>query len=212
VCGLFVVNLVLSQGLCSVSAAEANTQKEEVVYGMLDEAGNVTGIYVVNSFSDSKIVDYGDYTSIRNLTTEDELILEDGKITGTSSADKLYYQGNLETKDLPWRIAIHYYMDEKEYSAKDIAGMDGELKIRIAITQNEACDSSFWDGYALQATVTLDSEKCRNIEADQATIANVGSDKQLSYIILPGEGADLEITADVTDFEMDEIQINRYKA
>lgn len=42
--------------------------------------------------------------------------------------------------------------------------------------------------------------KCQNIEADQATIANVGSNKRLSYIILPGEGANLEITADVTDY------------
>lgn len=41
------------------------------------------------------------------------------------------------------------------------------------------------------------------IQADGATIANVGADKQISYTILPGKGLDAEITADVTDFEME---------
>lgn len=211
VCGLLLSSVVLNQGLLHASAENLNTPKEEVVYGMLDESGDVTGIYVVNSFTDSEIVDYGDYSDIRNLTSTDQLTLKDGKITGTSSVDKLYYQGNLKTSELPWKIDIRYYMDNTEYSPKEIAGKSGNLKICIDITQNKACDSSFWDGYALQATLVLDSTKCKNIQADEATIANVGSDKQLSYIILPGKGANLEITADVSDFEMDEIQINGTK-
>lgn len=44
--------------------------------------------------------------------------------------------------------------------------------------------------------------------APDATIANVGSDKQLTYTILPGKGADIEITAEVSEFEMDGIAIN----
>ena len=211
VCGLFLSSVVLNQGLLHVSAENLNTPKEEVVYGMLDESGDVTGIYVVNSFTDSEIVDYGNYSDIRNLTSTDKLTLKDGKITGISSVDKLYYQGNLKTSELPWKIDIRYYMDNTEYSPKEIAGKSGKLKICIDITQNKACDSSFWDGYALQTTLVLDSTACKNIQADKATIANVGADKQLSYIILPGKGANLEITAEVSDFEMDEIQINGTK-
>lgn len=41
-----------------------------------------------------------------------------------------------------------------------------------------------------------------------ATIANVGSDKQLTYTILPDKGIDTVIKADVTDFEMDSAAIN----
>ena len=36
----------------------------------------------------------------------------------------------------------------------------------------------------------------------------MGSDKQLTYTILPGKGIDTVITADVTDFEMDAAAIN----
>lgn len=44
-----------------------------------------------------------------------------------------------------------------------------------------------------------------------ATVANVGSDKQLTYTILPGKGIDTVIKADVTDFEMDSVAINGVK-
>lgn len=43
--------------------------------------------------------------------------------------------------------------------------------------------------------------------AEEATIANVGKNEQLTYTILPGKGADLSIQADVEDFEMDAIAI-----
>ncbi len=65
--------------------------------------------------------------------------------------------------------------------------------------------------FPLSASFTLDTEKCSNIIADGATVANVGSDKQLTYTVLPNKGADIEITANVTDFEMDGIAINGVK-
>lgn len=39
-------------------------------------------------------------------------------------------------------------------------------------------------------------------------MANVGSDKQLSYTVLPGRGLDAYIRADVSNFEMDAVTIN----
>ena len=56
--------------------------------------------------------------------------------------------------------------------------------------------------------MSLDTDKCKKIVAPDATVANVGSNKQLTYTILPGKGADIEITAEVYEFEMDGISIN----
>lgn len=204
-------SLVFAGSPVTAYAAAESSKKEEVVYAMLEASGNVNGIYVVNSFSGGDIVDYGTYTNIKNLTTTDTITADGNVITVHTDANKLYYQGDMATKDIPWNIAIHYYMDDKEYSADEIAGMSGKLKISIKITQNENCHDSFWNGYALQATMTLDTKHCSNIVAENATIANVGSNKQLSYIVMPGAGADLTITADVTDFEMDAISINGTK-
>ncbi len=203
--------MVTCQGVSMVQAAERNSLKEEVVYANLDSTGGVTGVYVVNSFAGGDIVDYGTYSSVKNLTTTDEITVKNDTITFHTEAGKVYYQGELEKAEIPWNIEIHYFIDGKEYQADEIAGMSGALEIKISITQNEKCEESFWQGYALQATLTLDTAICKNIVAEDATIANVGSDKQISYIIMPGKGAELSITADVNDFEMDEMSINGTK-
>lgn len=206
--GVLAGLMIFTGSVNTAQAAEAASEKEEIVYAMLDADGTVTGVYVVNVFSGGDIVDYGDYTNVRNMTTTDEIQMENDVVRFSTDADKVYYQGNLDSTDIPWKIEIHYYMDNQEYSPEEIAGMSGALKISISISQNAACDESFWEGYALQATVLLDAEMCKNLEAEGATIANVTSDKQLSYIILPGKGKEIEITADVTEFEMDTISIN----
>lgn len=78
----------------------------------------------------------------------------------------------------------------------------------VHIAENQECRGGFYEHYALQASVLLDTDICKNITAPDATIANVGSKKQLTYTILPGKGADLEITAQVSSFEMDGISVN----
>lgn len=207
---LLAILLLINPPL-SASAAEPNTPKEEVVYINLHSDGSVKEIYVVNIFDlteDGQIVDYGAYETLRNMTTTDAIGYSDNTVTIDTSAGKLYYEGKFTDLNMPWDIDIHYYLDGQEYSAEDLAGQSGALRITMAIRQNAECDSSFFEGYALQATFVLDTPNCKNIVADGATVANVGSDKQLTYTILPNKGADIEITADVTDFEMDGIAIN----
>ncbi len=195
----------------TVFAQTQPSKKDEVVYAMADASGNIKGVYVVNSFTDKSITDYGNYSTVKNLTTSDKIDVTGGRITVNSSAEKLYYQGDMDSTDIPWNFEIKYFLDDREYSPSEIAGKSGALKIKINVTQNKNCDSSFYKGFCLQATVVLDGEKCTNIASNNATIANVGSNKQLSYIIIPDKGANLEITADVKDFEMEAISINALK-
>lgn len=68
---------ILAGNTSSAFAAEASCRKEEVVYAILNDDGGVNGVYVVNSFTGSEnIVDYGNYTEIRNLTTTDSIQTE----------------------------------------------------------------------------------------------------------------------------------------
>lgn len=211
---LLVALLMVGVMPISVFAAAENTPKEEVVYINLNTDGTVKEIVVVNIFDldeDGEIIDYGKYENLRNMTTNEKIGYANETVTIDAEAGKLYYEGKLDSKAMPWTIAIRYYMDGKEYSAGDIAGKSGDMKLTVQITENRDCIGNFFEGYALQATVTLDSEKCSNIHADGATIANVGRNKQLTYTILPNMGADIEITAKVTDFEMSSIAINGIK-
>ncbi len=203
-------------GMCSadtVYAAQADdNEKEEVVYVCTDEYGNVQSINVVNIFHGGDITDYGRYTAVKILNTTDELTYADDKVQFNSTADRVYYQGTMEQEtQLPWNIKIEYTLDGKKVTAEELAGATGKLGIHFVVEKNEKADENFFEGYALQASFTLDTDKCTNIEADGATVANVGSDKQLSYTILPGKGIDTDITADVQDFEMDAAAINAVK-
>lgn len=192
-------------------AAEESTPKQEVVYVNLNDDGSVSEIYVVNIFDlekAGKIVDYGDYTSVRNMTTKDEIQFENGTVRINAGAGKLYYEGKLDGTAIPWDFSVKYRLDGQEISAGELGGRSGALEICLSIRRNPKGDKDFFENYGLQMSLTLDTEKCRNISAPEATAANVGKNRQLTYTVLPDSEKDFTVTADVTDFEMPAIAIN----
>ena len=203
------LSAVLGTGsVLPVLAADTDILKDENVYVTLMEDGSVSNVYVVNEFtsvSDSEVTDYGNYNSVKNLTTDSEIAQNGDEVSVDVTKGKFYYQGNMETKDIPWNISISYKLDGKEISASELAGQSGHLEIEIKTSENKNCDSTFFENYLLQATVVLNTELCSNIEADGATAGNVGTDRQLLYNIMADQEKDIKIEADVEDFEMDGI-------
>ena len=115
--GMFVMKKILSVILILILtitvsltafADEIASQKEEVVYGILNTDGSVKNVYVVNIFEDSNIVDYGNYKKVRNMTTSEKINQSGDKININTSADRLYYEGTVERRELPWDIRIEY--------------------------------------------------------------------------------------------------------
>lgn len=210
--GTMAAVMAASVPATSVLAADVtNTEKEEVVYVMADASGAVDSVQVVNIFGKGDVTDYGNYSDVKMLTSTADITQDKDKVTFSTDEDKVYYQGTLENAQIPWNINITYTLDGKQVTPEELAGESGTLGIHISISENSKCDNDFYEGYALQAAFTLDTNRCENIEADGATLANVGSDKQISYTVLPGKGLEADITADVTDFEMDAAAINGVK-
>lgn len=179
--------------------------KEENIYANLDSNGNIKNVYVVNSFileEDGKISDYGNYTDLRNLSGSEKIISDGDLINIDGKAGKNFYQGTMNNANLPWKINVKYYIDGKEMRADELSDKSGELEIKISIKKNEDAESTFFENYLLQTSLSLDTEKCKNIQAEGATIANVGSSKQLTYNVLAGSEKDIDIKADVTNFEL----------
>lgn len=194
-----------------VYAETANTEKEENVYVSLAGDGSVADVYVVNTFTldgKTEIQDYGDYFSVCNLTSEENISLDGDSVTVSADSGTFYYQGNLEDATIPWNISVAYTLDGKSVAADELAGANGHLVIRGSVTKNDLAGGNFYEAYMVQTTVLLDTVKCRNIQAEGATEANVGADKQLSYMKLPGQDLSFAIEADVTDFAMDGISLN----
>lgn len=200
--------LLLGSLAAPASAEAAPSEKEEVIYIMTDASGKVTDTEAVNIFAGGNITDYGDYSAVKILNTTDKINKNGNRITFSSDAERVYYQGTMKNTEIPWNISVRYFLDGKEYSAKDIAGKSGALEIHFSVSKNENCKGSFYENYALQASFTLDTDLCKSIVSDGATVANVGSNKQLTYTVLPDKGIETVIKADVTDFEMDAVAIN----
>lgn len=187
------------------TAGSASYTKNENVYASLAADGTASDAYVVNHFSvknAGKIVDYGTYDNIKNLTTLASLEKGNSSVDFQAEDGEFYYQGQIKNVELPWKFKIGYKLDGKSVPATELAGKSGELEITFQSAENDQADETFYDHYLMQVSVTLDSEKVKNIVADGATIADAGADRQLSFTALPGNDAKFVIKADVTDFSM----------
>lgn len=179
--------MLLFANTASAFAAGVGGYKEEVIYVKLNNDGTARDFYVVNIFTmdgGGTITDYGSYSSVRNMTTNEPISQSGDMLTVTTQADKLYYEGVMESAELPWIISIRYFFDGKQISASELAGAAGALEIKLKISENSKAAAGFYESYALQVSARLDTEKCENIVASGATLANAGSDKQLTYTVL----------------------------
>ncbi len=204
---------VPSDGAVERAAAQDETggpsSKEESVYGILGADGTLKNLYVVNTFPDGgNITDYGSYKDLINLTGVETITQDGDRIGINGGSDAVRYQGTLTDVSLPWTIEVTYTLNNQTVLPANLAGKEGQIIIHVSVTPGDVSKEAFYASYALQMTVALDNDLCTNVTAEGSSTVDAGGKKQLVYTILPGKGADLTITADVHDFEMDPITIN----
>ncbi|MUK90309.1 YhgE/Pip domain-containing protein [Ornithinibacillus sp. L9] len=220
---LAAVILVLPSFLATASTNDSNSEevdpkkdgevssKDEVVYATLSATGEGQEIYVVNTLDvekEGKIVDYGSYTSLKNLTDLSEIEQVEDKVQFTAPKGKFYYQGNMNDEPLPWDISITYFLDGEEISPEDLAGKDGHVQIRIETSANEDVNRVFFENYLLQIALTLDSTIYNNIKTEDGMVANAGKNKQVTFTVMPENEEELVVEADVEGFELEGIEIS----
>lgn len=193
------------------SAAPDDTTKasegpEEVIYGRLDNSGRAREAYAVvtlNAAEPGTLTHYGAYTDVENLTDTSPISYSNGTVT--LDAEKIglyYYQGTLRKAQMPWDIEITYTLDGRQVDPDELGGASGELEVDIKTAPNSGFDAYFTDNYMLQISVTLDSALCEDITTRNGTVANAGSDKQITFVVLPGGEGDIGFAANVHDFAM----------
>lgn len=186
------------------------TSKDEVVYATLNASGELEDIYVVNTLDVAQageIVDYGNYSNIKNLTGLSEMNQDGQTVRIDAEEGKFYYQGNLtDDSELPWGVTVSYLVDGKKVNPEDLAGQSGHLEIQIDTAPNPAVDEVFYENYLLQISFQLPNEY-KNIDASGGMIANAGENKQITFTVMPGQAENLRVEADVEEFEFQGIQI-----
>src|SRR5699024_9836026 len=88
----------------------------------------------------------------------------------------------------------------------------GDLEIRIESTANDTIDETFFNYYMLQIGMTFDPTKFTNIQAPEGTEANEGKNKLMNFTVLPEQEEVFIVSAQVTDVEMDPIDISAVPA
>ncbi len=221
------LGMVFSMKSTVFAASDAKYTKNENVYVRLEQDGKVNTAYVVNTFhvtTEGEITDYGDYDKVQNLTNLETIESDKEEHTFTAKKGKFYYQGNIEKAELPWSFDIVYTLDGNEVEKEELAGQEGELKIFLKVRRNPSfVDKSFFQSYLLQISFTLDPEFCDNIQVKgtvpgqaeeeegktvQTSVTDAGGNEVVMFTVSPDTEADLEIAADIENFEMDDISIN----
>lgn len=214
--------LLLLPSFLTFAAADSNDEtvkttsegtvasKDEVVYATLNPDGSKEELYIVNSLEVTEagnVVDYGDYISLKNLTDLSEIKQSDEKVEVTAEEGRFYYQGNMDNEVLPWDFEIEYLLGGKKVALEELAGVDGNVEIRIKSTANESVDARFFENYLLQISLLLDAENTVNIETDDGMLANAGKNFQITFTVMPEEEGNVSVSADVVDFSFDGIDI-----
>ena len=188
-----------------VKDGDAEYTSEEVLYGVLGHDGSTENVYAVvilESDKPCKAVYCGPFADVKNLSDTRELELKGNRVTVDRLDGRFYFQSRLKNTSLPWDIAISYTLDGEPVDASELGGRSGRLGISISVSDGGMDDPSFYESFMVQVSITLDSQLCRNITADGATVANSGADKQINFTAMPGTDSEFSLTADVTDFSM----------
>lgn len=205
---IVIVVLVMATG---ITATFAETEKNETVYAVLNYDGSVNDIYVVNQLL-GDYVDYGEYTDIKNLSSDSAPSVDGDKITFDidESQNGLYYQGTM-IGELPMTFHIKYYIDGEQIGGASLGGQSGHLKITIDYAINENCDPLLSASIMAQIMLSLNMDMAGNIDVFNGTSVIVGNTMTISYTALLGEHGTATLEADVIDFEMAPISISMLK-
>lgn len=201
--------------LFQTAASAAGFEKEEVAYITLDSSGAQKQTVIVNSFKtngSSSVADYGVYKNIKNLSSEEKPTVKNGQITWNNiDTDVFYYQGEKENGELPWKFSVSYTLDGRSVTGEEMIGKSGRASITVKADLNSRADSYYTDNYMAQITMVLAGENASDVICDEAITATVGSNKQLTFMVLPKRSKTFTVTFNAHDFEMDGLTIAALK-
>ena len=204
----FLAIIVILSSICSASPKSA---KSESVFINLDYYGDAEEINVYNTFSiygDDKVEDFGDYTSISNLTNKKEYeTLESGErswdVTGLDSFSYIGKMDNEYYDKIPWKFDVKYKLNGVLINPKELLHKSGTVEIEVNIQANKNANEYYKNNYVLEITGSYDMSKYLSVESDEAMFISTGNTKTLMFIVLPGQSTDFTLRIGSNDFSMD---------
>lgn len=205
---------------------EKEVSKDETVYVLAGADGSVQKIivsdWIKNALKENSVADKSGLSDIENVKGNETYTIDGSNMTvWDAEGNDIYYQGNIE-KELPVAMFVSYKLDGKPISADELAGKSGKVTIRFDY-ENRQYETVNIDGknekiyvpFGMLTGMLLDSDTFRNVEVSNGKLLNDGDRTAVIGIAFPGLQENLgidkdkveipdyvEITADVTDFEL----------
>lgn len=213
------------------SAAETIGEKEETVYIQANADGTPREVTVETALRElgdaATIQDKTNLTDIKNTEGDEAFTLgSDGALTWDNHGADIQYEGKTDA-DIPVGVEVSYQLDGREISADELAGQSGHVTIRFDY-ENTAERTVSVDGteytvcvpFAAMSLAALDGAKFSHVEVTNGKLIRMGDTALAVGIAFPGLSdalaldsyeADVdvdipeyvELSADVTDFELD---------
>lgn len=214
----------------SEKQSDEEKDKTETVYAKADADGTVNEVTVntvLKNKNEKKIQDYSNLTDIKNTKGDEEYTKQsDGTILWDNQGEDIEYEGK-SSEQLPVTVQISYFLDDKEISPKELAGKSGSLKIRFDY-ENHTKEETNVNGkkvelpvpFAVISALLLSEDNATNIEVKNGKVISLDGQNLIIGYACPGLAKNLnlsdseltkdielpeyvEVTADVTDFELD---------
>lgn len=222
---MIALSMTAALGLSSAGLAFADNYKDETVYVLTGNVGNVNKIIVSdwlkNKDGDASLVDASDLTGIENVKGDETFTLDGTVLTWDAKGNDIYYRGTTD-KALPVTLSVRFLLDGKEISPEELAGKSGRVTVRFDYenTQYEEREvngtvQKVYVPFAAITGIVLDNEHFRNVEVTGGKLVNDGERTAIVGLAFPGMEETLglendkvsipsylEFTADATDFQM----------
>ncbi|SFA83922.1 putative membrane protein [Acetitomaculum ruminis DSM 5522] len=200
--------------------------KSETVTISADEYGNPGKISVKASLLDIEegsdyVKDYSTLSNIKNSKGDEEYYPgKDNGLYWENKGTDITYSGESKEKNLPVNVKVSYYLNDKEVTAKEIAGASGNIKIRFDY-ENKTKEKVNVDGKEIEAevpflvisTAVLDSEVFSDVEVKNGKLMDADGNKVAVGMCIPGINESLKLAGFEAskDIKMDDfVEISAY--
>lgn len=174
------------------------TDKEESVYVLTDAYGTPTEITVTaglkNPGPDAELTDVTALTDIVNKEGDETYTKQaDGSILWENCGSDIHYEGKADTSsELPLTVTVTYFLDGKEVGADELAGADGNIKIRFDYKNNTQENGSITP-FAAITGLMLSEDNAHNISVTNGASRYMDGEYLVYGFALPGVTAALDL-------------------
>ena len=223
---------ILSQAGIDESAATDKEETVYVKADALGNTEDITvSTWLKNPEGAEKLDDKTELSDVENVKGYETFTNNaDGSITWQAGGNDIYYTGKSD-KELPVSVKLSYKLDGKDIEPEALAGKSGRVTIRFDYTNNTRTTAGVKEGsrevlspFVMLSGMLLPADTFTNVEVTNGKVISEGSNQIVVGMAVPGfkeclcDGLNddelsnainnldvpdyVEVTADVTDFEL----------